>query len=405
MIDAESPGPALKPRDRLAGSSLFLRLPESSDAAFAAIWRPSQFPAPEKLVSDRLRDEPSFPSRSFRMMICRVPDARLLGSLRIRVEGGHFARIEPHADPLLAEDDRAAIVGEACGIVVSWLFERASLMSVAVHLPGLHPIVEEQFSQWPGRLAYRLRDHHLVNGVRTDGVVWQLFNQAWIDRLGEPPSADPAFSERLPVRRSVADLRGSHPRHPEALASGSRVHLRPFKAGEGAHAARTSMEEPEIYRPHGRTIRFTHNYEAFHTRVARNDPPHWIRFAIAERETNRSIGAIGLDMISWVHRHATSEVEYFEAEDRGKGFGTESGALMIEYGFRTLGMHTINAYVSDVNQRSVNATRKRGFRLAGYLAWRTISSSGMSGYYVFDMLQSEWLAADPPGGHASHDGA
>ncbi len=381
----------------LQSSAVFLRLPLPADAKCSVVWDHCDLSESVERVEARIArwlKSANDPQDALLLVVCRRSNQRPVGSVRIRLDGARFARIEPVADPRLDADQRATIIAEAVSLVVRWLFEEYSLMTAAIHTAGWHPLIEEALSCWPGRRAYVLRQYLFVDGRYEDAHVWQVFDQAWIDRLGAPPWPDPGSRELLPVRRKVTPISTLSFRPPDAFAVGERVHLRPFRKGEGDLVARWSMEESEDFRPNGRSIHTAHNYEAFHSRQARVKPPAWLRFAVALNETGELIGCNGLDMISWVHRHATSEVEYFRAEHRSKGYGTESGTLIFDHGFKALGLNSITAFVSDRNERSIAASRKRGFRVAGYLAWRTFASGGLGGYHVLDLLRSDWLAED-----------
>ncbi|MBX3069494.1 MAG: GNAT family N-acetyltransferase [Thermomicrobiales bacterium] len=376
----------------LAGPSCYLRPPESQDAEAANRWEPRPIPASAQSIRQAIetagRREPG---QRLLLLICQRTNDRPAGSLRIALDGGRYARIEPAIDRLLPDDIRATLLSEALAATIAWLFDEYSIMTAAIHSADWQESTADALSQWPGRVAYRLREYRFVDGEYQDETVWQVFNPAWIARFGEPFQPEPV--ERLPIRRmrpaaDQAEVR----RPPNALAVGNRIYFRPFSSGEGAHVARSSMEEAEIYRPHGRAIRIAHNYEAFHSRLARQNPPYWARFAIALLETDELVGCTGLDMISWVHRHGTAEVEYFDVRHRGMGLGSESGPLLFNLGMHDMGLHSINAFVSESNVRSIEATRKRGYFQAGYLAWRTLGAHGPAGYYVFDMLNSEWNA-------------
>ncbi len=52
-------------------------------------------------------------------------------------------------------------------------------------------------------------------------------------------------------------------------------------------------------------------------------------------------------------------------DTRGKGYGTESTRLMLDYGFNALGLHNIMLEVYSNNERGIHAYRRAGFREIG----------------------------------------
>ena len=54
-----------------------------------------------------------------------------------------------------------------------------------------------------------------------------------------------------------------------------------------------------------------------------------------------------------------------EKECWGKGYGAETTALMLDYGFNALGLHNIMLSVFSHNERGQRAYRRAGFREIG----------------------------------------
>jgi len=90
-----------------------------------------------------------------------------------------------------------------------------------------------------------------------------------------------------------------------------------------------------------------------------------IWFMIYERTSLRPIGISGLRDID--HRHGTAEFVIFigEKDCWGKGYGTETARLMLDYGFHSLGLHNIMLKVYRFNARGIGAYRRAGFREIG----------------------------------------
>jgi diamine N-acetyltransferase len=54
-----------------------------------------------------------------------------------------------------------------------------------------------------------------------------------------------------------------------------------------------------------------------------------------------------------------------ERDFHGKGFGTETTQLVLDYAFTILGLHNVLLKVFDYNQAGINAYKKAGFKEIG----------------------------------------
>jgi RimJ/RimL family protein N-acetyltransferase len=72
-------------------------------------------------------------------------------------------------------------------------------------------------------------------------------------------------------------------------------------------------------------------------------------FTIYERETLRPIGNTGLHGVDHRNRAATFGILIGEPECRGKGYGTETTRLMLDYAFTALGLHNVMLTVFEFN--------------------------------------------------------
>ena len=94
---------------------------------------------------------------------------------------------------------------------------------------------------------------------------------------------------------------------------------------------------------------------------AENDAP----FTIYERETLRPIGNIGLHEVDYRSRTASFGIIIGEPECRGKGYGTETTRLMLDYAFTALGLHNVMLIVFEFNVAGIKAYQKAGFKEFG----------------------------------------
>jgi len=92
---------------------------------------------------------------------------------------------------------------------------------------------------------------------------------------------------------------------------------------------------------------------------------HEVHYTIYERATGRPIGNTALASINETHRSANYGILIGEKDCWGKGYGTETTRLMLDYAFTILGLHNILLTVVAFNQRGIRAYTKAGFREFG----------------------------------------
>jgi len=97
--------------------------------------------------------------------------------------------------------------------------------------------------------------------------------------------------------------------------------------------------------------------------VLGSDTTAW--FTIYERGTGRPVGWTELKDID--HHHGTAEYAIMigEPDARGKGYGTEVTRLMLDFGFRRLGLHNIHLIYMSFNPAAGRTYEKAGFREYG----------------------------------------
>ncbi len=88
-------------------------------------------------------------------------------------------------------------------------------------------------------------------------------------------------------------------------------------------------------------------------------------FTIYEKASQRPIGNTDLHNVD--HRHRTAEFGILigEPDARGKGYGTETARLMLDYAFTVLGLHSIMLTCFEFNLAGRRAYAKAGFNEIG----------------------------------------
>jgi diamine N-acetyltransferase len=129
--------------------------------------------------------------------------------------------------------------------------------------------------------------------------------------------------------------------------------------------------------------------QGFFERAAPSDASS-VHFTIYERATLRPIGITVLDNIDPVYQLAEFNIFIGERDCWGKGYGTETTLLMLDYGFTLLDLHNISLRVDSYNERAIRAYRRAGFKEFGRR--REVRRRGERRYDVvyMDCLASEF---------------
>ena len=112
--------------------------------------------------------------------------------------------------------------------------------------------------------------------------------------------------------------------------------------------------------PHPMTMEKEQDWYEQQSRAEDNVP-----FTIYERETLRPIGNTGLDGVDHRNWTATFGILIGEPECRGKGYGTETTRLMLDYAFTALGLHNVILTVFEYNVVGIRTYEKAGFKVIG----------------------------------------
>jgi RimJ/RimL family protein N-acetyltransferase len=96
-------------------------------------------------------------------------------------------------------------------------------------------------------------------------------------------------------------------------------------------------------------------------------PQNMHRFAIVLLNGDALIGSISLHNIDHLNRNAYIGIFIGGDENRGKGYGTEAIRLILEYGFKTMNLHSITLTVRANNLAGIRCYKKAGFREVGRL--------------------------------------
>jgi ribosomal-protein-alanine N-acetyltransferase len=90
-------------------------------------------------------------------------------------------------------------------------------------------------------------------------------------------------------------------------------------------------------------------------------------FAIVDSNTKKHIGNIKIDRFDWISRTCELGIMIGDQQFHGKGFGTESCQLVIEYAFTRLNIRKILLAVYSNNPGAIRLYEKLGFTTEGCL--------------------------------------
>jgi diamine N-acetyltransferase len=153
-------------------------------------------------------------------------------------------------------------------------------------------------------------------------------------------------------------------RTPIINIAGERVALGPLRADLTDTYERwlndfpTMRTQGDIPGPRTRE-RVTNWYE----RVSSSTDSVW--YLIYERSTQQPVGLTWLDSIEYRHRTASFAISIGDESMRGKGYGTETTRLMLDFAFTALGLHNVSLEVYSHNIAGLRAYERAGFREYG----------------------------------------
>ena len=114
-----------------------------------------------------------------------------------------------------------------------------------------------------------------------------------------------------------------------------------------------------------------------------------IFFAIYELASLRPIGTTQWWHIDRTHRIAEYGISIGEKDCWGKGYGTETTILMLDYAFTVLGLHSVHLCTFAYNERAIRAYTRAGFRVMGRQR-----EAARVGDQVYDVVFMDCLATE-----------
>ncbi len=177
---------------------------------------------------------------------------------------------------------------------------------------------------------------------------------------------------------------------PIIFLKSDRIHLRPLEVDDAA-LCQHWVNDPDtretllMYRPMNKL-----GERKFIENVSNQEDA--VHFGIGLNESGELIGVIGLHMIRWKDRVGELGLFIGEANQRGRGLGTEAMELILEYGFSTLNLNRIQLFVFPFNETAIKLYKRLGFVHEGIQREGTFKSGRYVDHLLYGLLAREYYA-------------
>jgi len=104
---------------------------------------------------------------------------------------------------------------------------------------------------------------------------------------------------------------------------------------------------------------------------------------------DKVIGFGGL-WVNWNHQNGWIGIGIGEPDYRSKGYGTDAMRLLVNYGFRELGLYRVQLMVFSYNKRAIRCYEKVGFKREVIQRAALYRDSQRYDQYLMGILRPEW---------------
>jgi ribosomal-protein-alanine N-acetyltransferase len=118
-----------------------------------------------------------------------------------------------------------------------------------------------------------------------------------------------------------------------------------------------------------------------------------VRWAITDRATGQYLGNAGFWRL--VKPHFRAEIGYVLTPERwGQGVMPEALGAILQFGFETIGLHTVEANIDPDNTSSRRVLEKLGFIREGYLreSYYEPEQARFTDTALYSLLASDWAS-------------
>ena len=120
-----------------------------------------------------------------------------------------------------------------------------------------------------------------------------------------------------------------------------------------------------------------------------------VKLAICTKESGDHIGNVYLTHIDHLNKNSRIGILIGDDKNKGKGFGIQAYNLMLAYGFLTLGLVRITAYVLEGNVVSQKLHSRCGFVKEGLLRNAVFKNGKYANVIAYSILREEFAKLNP----------
>jgi RimJ/RimL family protein N-acetyltransferase len=172
--------------------------------------------------------------------------------------------------------------------------------------------------------------------------------------------------------------------------AGERVALRPISAAEAAIVHQWLLES-DIFTQTCRPPVLRSPEEVVELRKDRDASPDRAALAIVLRGTGTLVGQVRYFDLNF--RNRSVEIGYVVAPSaRGKAFGREAVALLLDFLFGGLGMNKVHAQTASFNGSSIKLLESLGFERDAVLREHHLYQGRLHDDFVYSILAKDWQA-------------
>ena len=114
------------------------------------------------------------------------------------------------------------------------------------------------------------------------------------------------------------------------------------------------------------------------------------QFAVILQETDTLIGSCGLNRSDPVRRAGEIGIFIGDPENRGRGYGTETVQLLLEFAFNVLNLHSVGLNFFSFNVQAEACYKKCGFRETGRRREAYFCNGTYYDVVMMDILEDEY---------------
>lgn len=115
-----------------------------------------------------------------------------------------------------------------------------------------------------------------------------------------------------------------------------------------------------------------------------------IGFGIHDKTSSKLIGSIDISSIDIKNKHAEIGMAIGDKNYWGKGYGTDTVNIILDYCFSKLGLNKVYLDVWEENKRAINCYLKCGFKKDGVLRQHVRKDNKYHHKWVMSILKREW---------------